>query len=77
MSLENDRKSAKFETCKPFKKKKKSHWHVKKIFMKMIALKVDMLQDRKIDCLRARPCIFQPGNFTVWDSEGVKRDPNT
>ena len=43
--------------------------------MKMIALKVDMLQDRKIDCLRARPCIFQPGNFTVWDSEGVKRDP--
>ena len=23
-----------------------------------------MLQDRKIYCLQARPCIFQPGNVT-------------
>ena len=23
-------------------------------------------------CLRARPCSFQPGNFTGWGSEGVK-----
>ena len=22
-------------------------------------------------CLLARPCIFQPGNFTGWGSEGV------
>ena len=25
-----------------------------------------MLQDRKIDCLQARSCIFQPGNNTGW-----------
>ena len=43
----------------------------------MIALKVDMLQDRKIYYLRARPCIFQPGNFTGWGSGGVnKSDSN-
>ena len=24
--------------------------------------------------LQARPCIFQPGTFTGWGSEGVKRD---
>ena len=30
-----------------------------------------MLQDREIYCLQARPCIFQPGNFTGWGSEGV------
>ena len=23
-------------------------------------------------CLQARPCIFQPGNFTGWGSEAVK-----
>ena len=23
-------------------------------------------------CLQARPCIFQPGSFTGWSSEGVK-----
>ena len=74
MSLENDRKSAKFETCKPFFFFALA---CEKIFMKMIALKVDMLQDRKIYYLRARPCIFQPGNFTGGGSEGVKRDPNT
>ena len=31
-----------------------------------------MLYDRNTYCLQARPCIFQPGNFTCWDSEGVK-----
>ena len=39
---------------------------------KRIALKVDVLEDRKIYCLQARPSGFQPGNFTVWGSEGVK-----
>ena len=39
---------------------------------KRIAL-IYMLQDRKIYCLQARPCIIQPGgNFTGWGSEGVK-----
>ena len=27
---------------------------------------------RRMYCLRARPCIFQPGNCTGWGSEGVK-----
>ena len=36
-----------------------------------MALKVDVSQDRKIYCLQARACIFQPGNFTGWSSEGV------
>ena len=36
-----------------------------------------MLQDRKIYCLLARPCIFQPGNCTVWGSEGVKQVEQT
>ena len=36
------------------------------------ALKVDVLQDRKLYCLQARPYIFQPGHFTGWSSEGVK-----
>ena len=35
------------------------------------ALKVEVLLDRKIYCLKARPCIFQPGKFTGWGSEGV------
>ena len=29
-------------------------------------------QDRKIYSLKARPCVFQPGNFTGCGSEGVK-----
>ena len=36
------------------------------------ALKVDVSQDREIYRLQARPCIFQPGNFTGWGSQGVK-----
>ena len=40
---------------------------------KLIALKADVLQDREINCLQARPCIFRPGKFTGCGSEGVKR----
>ena len=36
-------------------------------------LKVDVLWDRKIHCLQARPCIIQPGDFTGWSGEGVKK----
>ena len=36
-----------------------------------IALKADVLQDRKIDCLQARPSVFQPEMFTGWGSDGV------
>ena len=36
---------------------------MKGVLSKDIALKVDVLQDRKIDCLQARLCIFQPGFF--------------
>ena len=46
--------------------------HVNGFASKGIALTVDVLQDRKIYCLQARPCIFQPGNVTGWGSEGVK-----
>ena len=28
-------------------------------------------KDRKIHCLQACPCLFQPGNLTGWGSEGV------
>ena len=45
---------------------------MKGFLSKRIALKEDVLQDRKTYCLQARPRIFQPGNFTGWGSEGVK-----
>ena len=45
---------------------------MKGLSSKRIALKVDVLKDRKIYCLQARPCIFKPGNFTDWGSQGVK-----
>jgi len=32
-----------------------------------------MLQEQKIYCLQVHPYIFQPGNFTGWGSEGVKK----
>ena len=35
-----------------------------------MALKIAVI-NRKIDCLQARTCIIQPGNFTGWGSEGV------
>ena len=31
---------------------------------------------RIIDCLQARPCIFQPGSFTGWGNEGVSSHEN-
>ena len=40
---------------------------------KHIALKVEVLQARKIYFLQARPCIIQRGSFTCWGSEGVKK----
>ena len=30
-----------------------------------------MLKDRKIHCLKACPCIFQPGNVTGWAVKGL------
>ena len=38
---------------------------------KSVALKADVLKDRKIYSAQARPCIFQPGNFKGWGSEVV------
>ena len=38
---------------------------------KRIALKVDVLEGRKIHSLQVRPCFFA-GNFKGWGSEGVK-----
>ena len=35
-----------------------------------------LLSDWKIHCLQASPCIFQPGNFTDFGSEGfMANDP--
>ena len=49
-----------------------SHRHVKGFSSQRIdVLQADVLQDRKIYCLLTRPCIFQPGHFTGWGSEGV------
>ena len=39
---------------------------------KRLALNIDVLKDRKIHCLQARPCIFQPGHFRGSGSEGVR-----
>ena len=47
------------------------HWHVKVFSSKHAALKVDVLRDHKVYCLRAQLCSFQPGNFTGGGSEGV------
>ena len=45
--------------------------YVKGFSSKHSALKVDVLQDRKIYCFQERPCIFQPGNLTGSSSERV------
>ena len=50
------------------------NWHAKELSSQRVAQKGDVLQDRNIHCLRARPCIFQPGNFTGWGSEGVNEN---
>ena len=39
------------------------HWRVKGFSSRLIALKEDVSQDRKMYCLQACPCSFQPGNF--------------
>ena len=36
-----------------------------------IATKVDVTRPEKIYCLKACPCIFQPGTFAGWGSERV------
>ena len=36
-----------------------------------------LLEDWNIYCLQARPCIFQPGNFTDWGSERVSIADNS
>ena len=51
-------------------------WYVKRSWSNHIALKVDGLKDRKMYCLKARPCIRQPGNFTDWGSEEVNTCPD-
>ena len=43
-----------------------------RIVIKTHGLKVDVLQDRKIYWLQARPYIYEPGNFSGWGSERVK-----
>ena len=42
-----------------------------RICIKTRNIEIGLLQIRKIYCLQARPCIFQPGNFKGWVSEGV------
>ena len=66
------KENAKFETLSIFVFF--SHSHVEGLPSKRIALKVDVLQDRKKDCLQARSCIFQPGNVTGWGSERDKKN---
>ena len=44
----------------------------KRIFSKTHSVENRCGWTEKIHCLQARPCIFQPGNFTCWSSEGVK-----
>ena len=62
-------KSAKFETFKLLSSF--SHWHVKGFSSKRAALQADVSYDPKIYCVQACLCIFQPGNFTGWGSDGV------
>ena len=45
---------------------------MKGLSSKHFALKVDVLYDWNIYCLQACQCIFQPGRFTGWGSDGVK-----
>ena len=39
---------------------------------KRTAMEVNFLQDRRMYCLQTCLSTFQPGNLTVWGSEGVK-----
>ena len=61
--------SAKFENFKPFFL---LQWHVKGFSSKRIVeSRCATGPERKKNCLKARPCIFQSGNFTGCGSEGV------
>ena len=72
--LKATNKRAKFETLRPFRLLIRTGMWTDFFLSKCIALKVDVSQDRKIYCLQARPCIFQPRNFTVRGSEGVETE---
>ena len=48
------------------------HWHVKRFLSKRIALKVDVLQDRKIYCSQARLCIFSSEILQAGAVKGLK-----
>ena len=50
-----------------------SHENVKRISSDRTVLKVDFLMGHQICCLQAYVGICQPGNFTGWGSEGVKK----
>jgi len=71
--LKTTNKSAKSETVQHFCLLFRI-WHVNGFSSDHTALKADVLLDRKIYCLQARPCIFQPENVTGRGSEGVKGD---
>ena len=45
---------------------------MKKFSSERRVLKVELLKDLIIYCLKACGCIFQPGNLTGWGSERVK-----
>ena len=70
MSIQKHLLKYKIETLKPFSSF--SHWHVKGLSSKHFALKVDVLYDWNIYCLQVRQCIFQPGHFTGWGSDGLR-----
>ena len=46
-----------------------------RIFIKTHCTDSGCVTELKMLCLQARPCIFQPGNFTGCGSEGVKFSP--
>ena len=70
MSIQKHLLKYKIETLKPFSSF--SHGHVKGLSSKHFALKVDVLYDWNIYCLQVRQCIFQPGHFTGWGSDGLR-----
>ena len=61
--------SAKFETSQPFCLLRTGMW--KDFHQNAYSTESRCVIGLKIDCLQARPCIFQPRNFTCWGSEGV------
>ena len=49
---------------------------MKEFSSKLIPLKVDTLQDRKIYCLQVRPCIFRPGIVQAGVVKGLNTRDN-